>query len=192
MRELSAYIEKQCELNEEEWQLIVSHVEIRELPANEFFIQSGKVCRYSGIILEGVMRYFEANEAGAEPTCYFSFEGHYIVDPFTFRDQRPSSINLKSVTGCRLAVISFEQDRQLAAMLPKWREITTTMLLDISVEFANQKTMMSLNASQRYTYFLEHYPDLALRVPLQYIASYLGMTQPSLSRLRANLRKRSG
>jgi CRP-like cAMP-binding protein len=162
-------------------------LEFVEFPKNTFLIQSGKICRKSGFMLQGVMRYFAANQHGDEPTCYFTFEGHYIVDPFNYNQQKPSTINLKSITDCTVALISFENDTILAKAFPKWKDITNKMLLDVSMEFANQKTIIALSASERYKYFTDHYPQLALRVPLQYIASYLGIAQPSLSRLRKEL-----
>lgn len=189
MLDLQTYLQTTFAVSADEWKLICSYLEEKTLDKNEFLIQSGKICRKSGFILEGVMRYFEANEQGDEPTCYFSFKGHYVVDPFTYKEQKPSTINLKSVTDCKLALISFENDKKLAAAYPKWKDITNTMLLQVSIEFANQKTMMSLSARERYAYFTEHYPELALTVPLQYIASYLGIAQPSLSRLRKELVK---
>jgi CRP-like cAMP-binding protein len=183
---LKTYLEDHFSIDEQEWATISSFFEEVRMPKNEVFIEAGKVCKNAGFILDGVMRYFAADMEGNEPTCYFSFEGHYIVDPFTFDVQQPSNINLKSVTDCSLAVISYQKDSELRQVYPKWVHISNAMLLKVSIEFANQKEMVSMKASQRYEHFVQQYPQLAQRVPLQYIASYLGIAQPSLSRLRKN------
>lgn len=187
MFDLKAYLTKGFGLTETEWGMLEQRLEEVRFPKGEHFIKAGKVCRRSGFIMDGVGRYFAEDREGNTPTCYFSFEGHYIVDPFNYREQTPSTINLVSVTDCTLMTMSFEQERELLVEFPRWREITTMILLEVAKEFANQKTMMSLSAAERYAYFVEHYPSLALRVPLQYVASYLGIAQPSLSRLRKNL-----
>ncbi len=184
MLALKTYLANEFSVSEEEWLCISRYFEEITLPKNEFFIKFEKVCRRTGFVLEGVLRYFDPDETGAEPTCFFTFEGHYVVDPFTYEEQKPSVMNLKSVTDCRLAVISYERDRKLMAELPRWKEIKTNMILRVSLEFSDQKSLMNMSAAKRYSYFTERYPHLALRVPLQYIASYLGIAQPSLSRLR--------
>ncbi len=189
MVEFKTYLAKEFGVSEEEWAIITAHFEEIKFPKNEPFIQEGRICRRTGFILEGVMRYFDRDKEGNEPTCYFTYEGHYITDPFTYSEQKPSVINLTSITDCRLAAISYENDKKLTVAFPRWKEITTTMLLRISVEFADTKTMMALSAADRYAYFINKYPNLALRVPLQYVASYLGIAQPSLSRLRKGMAK---
>ena len=95
-------------------------------------------------------------------------------------------MNLQAVTKCDIAVISFDTDKQLQTALPRWVNITNQMLLDVSINFANQKELLAMNATKRYDYFIENYPTIARRAPLQYVASYLGIKQPSLSRVRKN------
>ncbi len=176
-------------LSADEWSAIEAHLEEAILPKNEFFIQQGRVCRKTGFILEGVMHYFEVDAEGNEPTCFFTYEGHFIADPYTYEEQKPAVINLKSITECRLLVLTFESDRRLSALVPRWREIKSALTLKQSLEFADQKAIIHLSAAERYNYFIRKYPNLALRVPLQYIASYLGIAQPSLSRLRRDMIK---
>lgn len=95
-------------------------------------------------------------------------------------------MNLQAVTKCDIAVISFDRDKKLQTLLPGWNDIINQVLLEVSMNFANQKELLALNASKRYDYFIENYPTIASRAPLQYVASYLGMKQPSLSRVRKN------
>lgn len=189
MDELKERLIKDFSLEEEQWHEIERCLEEVRLDKNEFFIQQGKVCRRTGFILEGVMQYFEVDAAGNEPTCFFTYEGHFIVDPFTYDEQKPAVANLRSITACKLVVLTYENDRKLSALIPRWREIKSALTLKQSLEFADQKAIVHLSAAERYDYFIRTYPNLALRVPLQFIASYLGIAQPSLSRLRRDLVK---
>lgn len=189
MDELKERLVKDFSLDEEQWLEIERCLEEVTLEKNEFFIQQGKVCRKTGFILEGVMQYFEVDAAGNEPTCFFTYEGHFVTDPFTYEEQKPAVVNLKTITACRLAVLTYENDRKLSASIPRWKEIKSLLTLKQSLEFADQKSIIHLSAAGRYDYFIRNYPNLALRVPLQFIASYLGIAQPSLSRLRRELVK---
>ena len=186
MEKLQKYLTDRFLLTEDEWSLIHENMTIKTLNKGEFFIEQDKVCRKSGLILQGVMRYFSYDEKGNDPTCYFASEHQYIVDPFAFKKQAPSDMNLQAVTNCTIAVIGFDRDKELQTSFPKWNEIVNQLLLDVSIHFADQKQLLAMNASKRYDYFVENFPTIASRSPLQYVASYLGIKQPSLSRIRKN------
>jgi hypothetical protein len=187
MEQIQKYFIDKFRLTSDEWNLIYQNIQRKTLPKGEFFIQQGKICRNAGFVLKGVMRYFSYDKNGNDPTCYFAYENQYITDPFTFRKQLPSDMNLQAVTKCDIAVISFDSDVKLQTILPKWNEIINQALLEVSINFANQKELIAMNASDRYEYFIKNYPTLASRVPLKYVASYLGIKQPSLSRVRKNI-----
>ena len=187
MEQLQKYFTDKFHLTPDEWSLISHNIQQKTLGKGELFIEQNKLCRHSGFILKGVMRYFSYDENGNDPTCYFVCENQYITDPFTFKKQTPSDINLQAVTVCDIAVISFDADKQLQTILPKWSDMINQVLLEVSMNFANQKELLAMNASKRYDYFTEKYPTVARRAPLQYVASYLGIKQPSLSRVRRNI-----
>lgn len=187
MEKLQKYFTDRFRIMADEWDLINQHIRRKTLQKGEFFIEQTKVCRNSGFILNGVMRYFSYDENGNDPTCYFACENQYITDPFAFKKQALSEMNLQAVTKCDIAVISFGNDKKLQTVLSQWNDITNQVLLDVSMNFANQKELLALNASKRYDYFIENYPTIASRAPLQYVASYLGIKQPSLSRVRKNI-----
>jgi hypothetical protein len=188
MEQLRKNFVERFKLSSTEWNLIDQHVVRKSLKKGSFFIEEGKICLNSGFVLEGVLRYFSYDAQGNDPTCYFSYENQYVVDPFSFKKHTPCGMNLQAVTKCDIAVISAEDDKQLRTVLPRWQEITSELLLDVSTDFANQKELLAMNASSRYEYFVNKFPTVAKRVPLQYVASYLGIKQPSLSRVRKDAR----
>ena len=175
-------------LSNDEWSMVSDNINSISLQKGDFFIEQGKLCRNSGFILDGVIRYFSYDEKGNDPTCYFGYETFYITDPFTFKKQELSEINLQAVTPCEIAVISFDSHQKLQHIFPRWNDICNQLLLEVSMDFANQKGLLAMNAAERYDYFTEKYPTVVRRVPLQYVASYLGIAQPSLSRIRKNMR----
>lgn len=187
MERLRAHLHKTVGLTAGEWDLVCEQVRMVSLRKEEFFIEEGRPCKRSGFLLSGVMRYFSFDREGEDPTCYFSYETHYITDPFTFKQQTPATLNLQAITPCEVAVVSFDADRALRKALPRWGQITDQLLLAVSLDFGDQKKLLAMKAAERYEYFTRQYPALARRVPLRYVATYLGITQPSLSRLRKNL-----
>lgn len=187
MELLQKYFNDRFQLTAEEWDNVSHCIKRKTLNKGEFFIEQGRTCKNSGFVLEGVLRYFSYDNEGNDPTCYFSYENQYITDPFAFRKQAASDMNLQAVTKSVIAVISYDKDKELLSIFPRWMDITNQLLLDVSMNFANQKELLAMNASKRYDYFTEKFPTVASRVPLQYVASYLGIKQPSLSRVRKNI-----
>lgn len=190
MVRFEAFLQQYFRLSEADSQLISGYFEVRLLRKNDFFIREGRVCRQAGLILEGVMRYFGYQENGEEQTCYFATDHDYVIDPFSFPGQVPATFNLQLVTDCQVAVISYHRNKELTRLYPGWTGISAALVQRALGEFVNQKKMISYDAAKRYNYFVETYPRFAQEVPLQYIASYLGITQPSLSRLRKQLTKK--
>lgn len=179
------FLQKQFYITEFEWNIISNYFEEVSLKKKELFIEQGRVCKQAGFILEGVMRYFGYGENGEEQTCYFAAEDDFVIDPFSFPVQTPATtFNLQLVTDCRMAVISYAADKELAKKYPNWPAIANALVQRAMGELVKQKEIIFYDAAGRYGYFMGKYPRFAQTVPLQYIASYLGIAQPSLSRLR--------
>lgn len=184
MQERLEYLINKFGLSLEDCDKVSSYFKEITLPKNHFFVSEGKVQNSCAILLDGVVRYFSYDEDGNDPTCYFSFENHLLMDPFTYRLQKPASLNIVSVNTCKLAVLNCVSEKSLIEEFPRWSDMAKEMVLEMSLEFANQKEMVNIRAAERYNFFLTNYANIAYRIPLQYVATYLGVTQQSLSRLR--------
>jgi CRP-like cAMP-binding protein len=159
-----------------------------ELPKDYYFSEVGKVARQFGFITEGVIRVCRPNNEGEEVTKYFIEENNIVVDLNSFNKQLPSVVYLQAITDCKMIVFSKED----------WEELLTTIsCLENSVNKIISKAMfqkvvrlsdlVSEDGTTKYLNFLEKYPNLVNRIPLSYIASYLGITQSSLSRIRKSI-----
>lgn len=181
---LRKYLKEQHKLSDHIVDWVVSCHRIKSLGKNEFFIKEGVVNRHSAFLLDGIVRYFTYDKDSNDPTCFFSYPCHLIVDPYTYFERRPANLNAQAVSKCKLAVMTYDDYSRLLKKFPDGENLFNKMIMQISLEFADQKALLSLSASQRYEYFLKHYPQVAMRAPLRFIASYLGIAQPSLSRIR--------
>ncbi len=168
--------------------LIKSKTEIRSLKRGEYFSEAGKTANNVGFILEGIFRVCYYNKEGNEITRYFIDENNFLVDLNSFSYQIPSSEYIQAVTDVELVVFKRSSLSDLANTIVGWdkitNQITTKALLD---KVSRISPMVAEDATTRYQNFLQQYPKMALRIPLSYLASYLGITQQSLSRIRKNI-----
>jgi CRP-like cAMP-binding protein len=157
------------------------------LPKNEFLITEGKICRHLYFLEQGCLRgYYNLEEK--EITYWFGFENDFVTSFHSFITQQPAVENIQLIEGCILWAISKDA---LTRLLNQYHEIEK--LLRIAYEkyyirleerFVNAQFR---TATERYQNLLLQTPHIIDRVSLGYIASYLGISQETLSRVRSRL-----
>jgi len=189
MEELINYILQFGHLNQQQIDLVKKKTTILDLQQGEYFSEAGKIARQVGFILEGVIRVCYYDNKGEEVTKYFMDENNFVVDLNSFDNSIPTSEYIQAVTNCRLIVFSRANWNDLSSTIIGWdaiiAKITSKALLQ---KIQRISPLISEDATTRYLTFLEKYPKIANRIPLSYLASYLGITQSSLSRIRKNIR----
>jgi len=179
------YLQGHFQVSDSAWGLTRDHVGLLDLPAGEYFVREGKICRHLGFIAEGVMRYSRFEESGDETTCYFVSETDFVGDPVSFDARKPSTMNIQAITDCVLVTISYEANQKLLKTVPRHRELLASIDRKTTMDLMRQREfLMNRDAASKYRYFIEHYPHILQRVPLGHVASFLDITQQSLSRLR--------
>lgn len=128
------------------------------------------------------------NSKGDEITKYFIDENNFAVDINSFNQKIPSSEYVQAIGDCSLLLFSTEAFEELSLTIIDWDNIIRKITEKALIEKINKLSpMLSEDASTRYLDFLNKFPTLANRIPLSYLASYLGITQSSLSRIRRNI-----
>jgi CRP-like cAMP-binding protein len=163
---------------------ILSVFEPVEIIKGQFFLKSGKTCRQMAFIESGYMRIYDIVN-GKEITLWIGSEGRFITSLSSFIFETNNIWNIQAVTNCKLYVINRENHFKLSKTEPKWLEFDN-ILLAHSFALLEGKMFSQLHttAKQRFQSLLSEEPKLFQNVPLQYIASMLGITPESLSRLR--------
>jgi len=176
-------------LNKTQIALIESKVTEKNIKKDAYYLEAGKIQREVIFLTAGVMRVCYYNNKGAEVTKYFFDENHFIADINSFYQGIPTTEYIQAITDCTVLAFSKEVMQELSMTIIAWDSIVAKITAKGLAEKVNKiSPMMSEDAKERYLSFFEKFPDLANRIPLSYLASYLGITQSSLSRIRKNIR----
>jgi CRP-like cAMP-binding protein len=155
-----------------------------EVPAKTVLLQEGRISKTMYFIEKGCLRTW-VNNNGKEITTQFFFEGDSVSSIESFRTNQPSLYSIESLEPCILQTISQEEFRDAVVNLPDIRKELEEHLFKRLLQ--GQKLFYSYlknTPQQRYEELIENYPHIVRRVPQHYIASYLGITSVSLSRIR--------
>ena len=182
------YILRFGAITKQQIDLAKSKAEMIHLKKGEYFSEANKNARQVGFIVEGVIRVCYYGKSGEEYTRCFVPEQRFVVDSVSFFNDTPSSEYVEAVTDCVLLVFSKSSFNELSIAISNWSDIFTRILTDaLMKKVQDSNTMLNQDATTRYLKFLELFPNVANRVPLSMLASYLGITQSSLSRIRKNI-----
>jgi CRP/FNR family transcriptional regulator, anaerobic regulatory protein len=183
-------LNKLTPINPQQQKELCRFVHKLELPKACLILGAGEISNQIYFVVKGVVRSCYSSY-GKEVTRWLCFEGHFASSYFSFAYRNPSEDSIISISDCELLCISYEdlqylsqQDRVWIDLNRRLLEVYYTNLLERVASFQTQST------TERYNALLQEHPDIEDRVALSHIASYLGMTQETLSRLRTRLRKR--
>ncbi|HEY9601905.1 MAG TPA: Crp/Fnr family transcriptional regulator [Allocoleopsis sp.] len=162
----------------------------QESPKDSLILNTGEICNHLYFIVEGIVRQYYCLE-GKEITSRFVFEGDFACSPYSFFLTKPSKETISCVSDCKFLVTTYEGLQYLYDNDPDWNRIGRVLIEHYYVELEEHTFLMKAQtASERYDDFMQRYPDLVDRVKLGHLASYLGVTQETLSRIRARYRNR--
>lgn len=162
--------------------------ELRTLEKHGFFVQEGAYCEEIAFVESGLFRSFYTTEGGSELTYCFRFPDGLIGAYSAFITQGKSVESIQALATASLWVIQKKELDNLADQLPQW---TTFLKIVAEQQYLElEQRVMQLQretAQQRYKNLLLHHPNFVQQIPLQYLASYLGITQRHLSRIRKEI-----
>lgn len=183
------YILQFGRLNKQQIELVKSKASPISLAKDEYFSEAGKIPRHVGFVLEGIFRFCYYNNKGEEITDYFIDEDHFVTDYQNFEANMAASQYVQAVTDCTLLVFSKQDWEELLNTIVDWDRMVVKIVQKCLVEKIERRSpLVAEDATTRYLSFIQKFPNLANRVPLSFIASYIGVTQQSLSRIRKNIR----
>jgi len=185
---LLSHISKFISLTPEEAAYFESVLIRKKLRKRQYLIQEGDSVKYEHFVTKGCLRTYEIDEKGQEHVIQFAVEGWWTGDLHSFISGDPTTLNIDALEDCELEMVSRQALEDLYLRVPKFERYFRILIQNAFIS-TNRRVLsiMKMPAADRYKAFIERYPDIEQRVPNHQIASYLGITAQSLSRIRASL-----
>lgn len=184
-------LKSKVDFTEEDLASIKKQLTPKKLRKKQYLLQEGDVCKFVAFVEKGVLRSYTIDEKGTDHIIQFALEGWLISDLYSFLTAEPATYTIDAIEDCELVLISKGAHEELLKTLPKYE---TWMRLQITGAYiALQKrltSIISLSLEERYESFTSIYPHIVQRVPQHMIASYMGLTPETLSRVRKKMTAR--
>lgn len=178
---------KRENFNSEELELILMQFEEIEFSKNEYLIEKGKVTRYYYFLETGFLRSYSIDTEGNDITTKFFAKNDIVIDWHSYFLKKPSKESIQALTKGKCWKISFANFMKLFN-IEAFREVGRTRLVNNYFELKNHSiSVIADQAKDRYLNLLKEKPSIIQNVPLKYIATYLGITDTSLSRIRKEI-----
>jgi CRP-like cAMP-binding protein len=182
------YMECKIELSAEQSDWIRSLCIVKKLRKHQYLLQEGDICKQHAFVTKGCLRSYSIDKDDVEHIVKFAVEHWWIADRDSLYSGEPAKLNIDAVEDSEAVLISKEDFDVICKQIPAFNDMVNNLLQ--SAYHASQNRILaniSLSAFEKYEYFLERYPDLALRIPQGMIASYLGISPETLSRVRSQV-----
>jgi len=164
---------------------IIPFFKPRHYAKGDYFLKEGQYANQMGFVQSGIVREYLNDGQGREVTKWISTSGYFVVDIASFLFHQPARWNLQMLTDGELLVISRDDYSRIGQLVPKWQELEKLFIARCFTILEQRIVMhLSLSSEERYHIFFEQNPALFNQVPLQYLASMLGMTPETFSRIR--------
>ena len=184
MTELEKYIHGYFGVEEKDVSRIAAFFKPVRLKKGEYFLQFGQRSDRLAFVQNGILREF-VFVGEKEITKWIASQGYFVVDLNSFVFNQPARWNIQALTDCELFVIDAALYQQIGDMIPKWLELEKLFITQCFAMLEDRVLQhLSMSAEERYHQLFQYNKELFNMVPLQYLASMLGMAPETLSRLR--------
>ncbi|MBU6340913.1 MAG: Crp/Fnr family transcriptional regulator [Bacteroidetes bacterium] len=185
--EFSTFISAIYPLSQEVQEVVLEHFQPMEYPKNFLLLRQGKPCNYIWFLTKGAVRYFYSDEEGKDHNVWFSIDRDILTDTPSFMHAKPAEVSIQLLEDCELFAI---ERKSIDMLLLKYHSFALWYIKLFEQYYVSQiedriGDLQFLTAKQRYEKLLIQFPSIGQRISLGHIASYLNITQETLSRIRA-------
>lgn len=171
------------------FEMALPFIQVRNLKKGEHFVERGKTCRHFAYVADGILRAYSLYDGDESTTCLCS-DNTFATSTISFITQTPSNVSIQALDNVMLVLISHENLHQLYAKSPFWEKVGRVVTEREYIELQQSSWRNGpIPAHDKYLILLKENPGITNKVPLQYIASYIGITPETLSRIRKKIAK---
>jgi CRP-like cAMP-binding protein len=185
---LRTHIEKRVHLTDEEFEISAKYFIPKKLKKHQFLLNEGQVCTHIGFVNSGCLREYTIDNKGNEHIIQFAIEDWWVSDLNSFLSGSPSKYNIDALQNSEVLLLEKSERDKLLDACPKMERFFR-LLMEAHHVVTEERVADSLSrsAEERYIKFMKTYPRIFNEIPQNQIASYLGITPQSLSRIRKEL-----
>lgn len=183
------YIEKMIPgLTKEQINLFRSACVMKKLRRKQMLLHEGEISRYKIFVAKGLLRNYSVAENGREYILRFTDAGAWTTDPESYYTEVPSKYNIDAIEPCEVIMFSREVFEALKQSIPALTAFSE-MVISNNASLIQKRVLMNISATaeEKYIDFINTYHNIFHRVPLHMVASYLGLSRETLTRIRQGL-----
>jgi CRP-like cAMP-binding protein len=180
------YIHEKVNVTDEEYKIIRDAFVTKKLKRKQYLLQEGDVAKYIAFVTKGILRSYKIDVKGNENILQFAPEEWWITDRESILTGKPSEYNIDAIENSELLLTTWKDFKEVGEKVPAFRQLDERLHQNNII--AAQKRIhaaISYTAEENYNEFINTYPQIVQRVPQHMIASYLGLSPETLSRIRS-------
>lgn len=184
MENLISFIQKDLDIPQKLVSTIIAYYRIERFSKNDFLVKKGGLCRKMCLIKEGYFRFFSYSDKKVITHWIFG-SGQLVTDVASFFLQEPAKWNIQALMNTTAYTLAIEDYQKLRKAVPEWDNYEKLFLVKLMSALENRVyALLSMSAEERYQYLFASDSEMFNQLPLHFLASMLGMTPETLSRIR--------
>jgi CRP-like cAMP-binding protein len=178
-------IEQKVALSETDFGLIKHFFIPKKIRKRQYLLNAGDVCRHIAFVEMGLLRSYSIDKSAHEHVIQFALEGWWISDMCSFLSGEDALYNIEAIEDSELLLLTKQRMDEMVDQLPKMERYFRLLMQNNIIALQRRiETTQAYSAEEKYLKLMEAHPDIISRSPQQYVASYLGITPETLSRIR--------
>ncbi len=177
-------------LSEAEQKLVKTFFSPKKIRKRQYLLQEGNICRHLAFVEKGLLRSYNVDDKGIEHMIHFAWEGWWMADMLSFLSIEPSTYHIDAIEDSELLLISKPDFEEMLLKVPVM-ERYFRILFQNNIISKERRLISSISnsAEEKFIHLSATNPELIKRIPQQLVASYLGITPETLSRIKNKLNK---